>query len=210
MKKSLNIAEKPAWMGVSLWEAVRGRAVRFRFSKGERKIYRKREKIRLSDWAVNHRVVTRGELEGTRFRKETVPYAAGIMDASFWPSVEEVVMCAADQVSKSFIVETCIGYAIDRAPGPVLSVYPDENTSKENLKDRYLPMIRKSPRLRSYLTGSRDDETGSRINLAHMQIYASWASSAIQLANRSIKYLNLDEIDKYPSTAGKREASPNP
>ena len=48
-----------------------------------------------------------------------MPYSPAIMDASFWPSVEEVVMCAADQVAKSFIVDTCIGYAIDRAPGPV-------------------------------------------------------------------------------------------
>ena len=202
------LKQRPPWMPVDLWDRVAGRKINFRFSRPERKIYRKREKVPASDWAVRHRVITRGEYAKTKFKKETVPYAAGIMDASFHPSVEEVVMCAADQVSKSFIVETCIGYIIDRDPGPVLSVYPDENTSKENVKERYLSMIRQSPRLRSYLTGSKDDETGSRINLQHMQIYAAWASSAIQLANRTIKYLNLDEIDKYPPTAGKREASP--
>jgi phage terminase large subunit GpA-like protein len=147
-------------------------------------------------------------LEGTRFKKETFPYAGPIMDASFFPGVEEIVLCAADQVAKSFIIETCIGYAIDRAPGPVLSVYPRESTSKEHIKDRYLPMIRQSSRLREYLTGFKDDEAESRINLAHMQIYASWATSPTELADRSIKYLVLDEVDKYPPTAGKREGTP--
>ena len=100
----------------------------FRWSVNERRVYRKRRKIRVSEWAERHRIVTRGRFEGSRFSKKTVPYLAGVMDASFFGGVEEIVFCAADQTGKSFIVDTCVGYAIDRDPGAVLYVYPDEDT----------------------------------------------------------------------------------
>jgi hypothetical protein len=36
-----------------------------------------------------------------RWRNSTVPYAAGILDASFFPSVQEIVVCAAPQTGKT-------------------------------------------------------------------------------------------------------------
>lgn len=181
---------------------------RSRVSKAERLVYRRRKRIPVSQWAEQHIIVTRGPLEGTKWRNKTTQYLAGIMDASFFWSVEEVALCMADQTGKSIAVDNCIGYAIDRAPGPVLSVYPDEETTKENIRDSLLPMITQSPRLRTYLTGASDDEGLKRIGLRHMPIYTAWAHSAARLANRSIKYLKLDEVDKFPETAGKKEADP--
>ena len=185
-----------------------GLNIRFRFSMAERLVYRRRKRIPVSQWAEQHIMVTRGPLEGTKWRNKTAQYLAGIMDASFFFSVEEIVLCAADQVGKSVAVDICLGYAIDRAPGPILSVYPDEDTTKENIRDSILPMINQSPRLRTYLTGSFDDEGVKRISLRHMQIYTAWAHSAARLANRSIKYVKFDETDKFPDTAGKKEADP--
>lgn len=176
--------------------------------KAERLVYRRRKQIPVSRWAEQHIMVTLGPLVGTKWRNSTAQYLAGIMDASFFFSVGEVVICAADQVGKTRCVDNCLGYAIDRAPGPVLTIYPDENTTKENVRDSLLPMITQSPRLRTYLTGAFDDEGIKRIGLKHMQIYTAWAHSATQLANRSIKYVKFDETDKYPETAGKKEADP--
>ncbi|RLB30783.1 MAG: terminase, partial [Deltaproteobacteria bacterium] len=179
-----------------------------RFTKPERRVFRRRRKVPVSRWAERHRVVTRGPLESTKWRNATTPYLADIMDASFFPSVQTIIVVAAPQVGKSAMVDTCVGYVIDRDPGPVLYVYPDRDTAEENAKDRIIPMINTSPRLRSYLTGSADDEAAKRINLQHMQIYMAWAHSAIKLGNKSIRYVIFDEVDKYPETAGKREADP--
>lgn len=184
------------------------RLLSLRITEAERRIYRKRKKIPVSVWAPRHRIVTRGPLEGTRYRNTTAPYLPGIMDASFFPSVETIILCAALQVGKSFCMDTCVGYAVDIEPGPVLYVYPDRDTAVENSQDRILPMIQQSGRLRQYLTGSVDDEAAKRINLQHMQIYMAWAHSAVKLANKSVRHLVLDEIDKYPETAGKRETDP--
>jgi len=178
-----------------------------RFSGAERKILRKRKPIRPSLWSEKHRVVTMSALPG-RWKNSVTPYLAGIMDASFFPTVRVIILCAPPQSGKSECVNNCVGYAVDRAPGPVIMVYPDENTSNTNSEDRIQPMITSSRRLRSYTTGLADDLAKKRIKLQHMPIYFAWARSAAALANRPCRYAVNDEVDKYPETAGKRETGP--
>jgi phage terminase large subunit GpA-like protein len=88
-------------------------------------------------------------------------------------------------------------------------LYPDQATAKENARDRVLPMITSSPRLRNYLTGAQDDMGQERINLLHMPIYFAWAGSASRMANKPCRYVVQDETDKYPETAAKSEADPS-
>ena len=104
-------------------------------------------------------------------------------------------------------MNNCIGYAIDCDPAPALYVYPDEITARHNSTARIQKMITDTPRLSEYATGYQDDMATLEINLQHMAIYLAWASSAAGLANKPIKYLVLDEIDKYPPP-GKKETSP--
>lgn len=178
-----------------------------RFSVPERKIFRKHKKIPVSQWAEQYRNVTTSVLPG-KWKNEVTPYLAGIMDASFYLSVRTVIICAGPQCGKTESVLNCIGYAIDRDPGPTLCIYPDELTARENNQDRIQPMIKTSPRLRGYMTGLDDDSSLLKISLQHMQIYMAWASSAARLANKPIRYLVFDEVDKYHNTAGKRETNP--
>ena len=81
-----------------------------------------------------------------KWKNDVTPYLAGIMDASFFQSVQTIIICEAPQVGKTEAVLNCIGYAIDRDPGPVLCIYPDELTARENSQDRIQPMIKISPR----------------------------------------------------------------
>ena len=174
---------------------------------GEKKIFRKKKPMRCSRWVEKHRIVTMSSAAGP-WRNAVTPYLSDIMDASFFDSVETVIVCAAPQTGKSETVNNCIGYAIDRRPGSALYIYPDEQTARENSKDRIADMILTSPRLMGYLTGTDDDLSFYRINLRHLQIYMGWARSAARLANKPLPYVVFDEMDKYPETAGKKEASP--
>jgi len=178
-----------------------------RFSDAEKRVFRKHKKIPVSKWAEMYRYVKMSVLPG-RWKNSTTPYLAGIMDASMDPAVQTIIICKPPQWGGTEGVLTCIGYAIDRAPGPVMMVYPDELTGKENNQDRIKPMLEESPRLRSYLTGADDDKGMLRINLTNMPLYIAWARSAARLANKPIRYIVFDEIDKYPDTAGRREADP--
>ena len=174
----------------------------------ERKILRRPVPMRVSEWAERHRVIPADASVPGRWRNATVPYLAGIMDASLYETVKTIIVCAAPQTGKSEAVNTCLGYCADRRPGNVLIVYPDEDTAKDNSRDRLVPMFRDSRLLSGFLTGAADDEAAKRINLRHMRLYLAWANSASRLANKPLPYVVLDEIDKYPATAGKKESSP--
>ena len=66
---------------------------------------------------------------------------------------------------------------------------------------------RQSGRLRGLMTGVEDDLSSFRIKLSTMIIYMGWGGSIVSLANKSIMYLVLDELDKIPEFSSKKEAS---
>jgi phage terminase large subunit GpA-like protein len=201
----VTIQGNPAWMPEKYKRRPEAVSHMCRITKGERKVFQKRERPKPSEWVEKNRVLSVGPFAGTKWKNATTPYLTDLMDAVYYPCVREVYLCFAPQTGKSSFIDNCTGYEIDCDPGPELYVYPDEATSKENLRDRILPMIQSSSRLRGYLTGMDEDETGTRINLKHMRIYTAWATSATKLANKTIKYLKPDEIDKFPETPNKRE-----
>jgi phage terminase large subunit GpA-like protein len=180
---------------------------KFAFSRAERKLMRKRKKVAPSEWAERHRVLTMSNLNGP-WRNDTVPYLADIMDAADFDSVETVSICKTPQTGATEMAYTLAGAWVDQAPGPVLFVFPDKSTCADNSRDRLIPMLKSSPRLRSFLTGAEDDLAQYRIKLIHTIIYMAWSHSASALANKPIRYLILDETDKYPDTAGRAETSP--
>ncbi|MBI5147752.1 MAG: phage terminase large subunit family protein, partial [Parcubacteria group bacterium] len=64
-----------------------------------------------------------------------------------------------------------------------------------------------SPVLRSHMTENEDDITRLEIKLDRMVIYFAGANSPAALAQKPIRFLFLDETDKYPRFSG-READP--
>ncbi|MDE6735529.1 MAG: phage terminase large subunit family protein, partial [Desulfovibrio sp.] len=208
---TFRVGQLPCWLhpetraAVCRLVAARGRIEwPWSFGRGERAVLRHRAPIPASQWAERHRVVHESSRKGP-WRKLVTPYSVGIMDAAFYPSVrvESIIKCPQSGATEA--VHNCVGYTIDRAPGPVLYVYPDEATARENAQDRIIPMLRSSPRLREYLTGTSDDMGSLRIKMSHLTIYMAWSGSAARLGNKPIRYLVLDELDKYQGT--KREAA---
>lgn len=207
MLNPITIPRTAPWLPPSIRENPGEIRHRVRLSEAERKVFRKHKKIPVSRWAEKYRYVTMSVLPG-KWHNDVTPYLAGIMDASFFPSVRTVIVCKAPQVGGTEAILNCLGYAIDRDPGPALCIYPDEMTARENSQDRIQPMIDHSPILRAYKTGLDDDSSMLKISLQHMPIYMAWARSAARLANKPIRYAIFDEVDKYPDTAGKRESDP--
>ena len=198
----------PTWLPPFLRKPDGGPVtLRARLCKGEREVLKKRRPIKVSTWSERHRVVSGSRFPGP-WRNDLTPYLAGIMDAAAFPSVRTTILCKAPQIGGTEAINNFVGYCIDRDPGPVLYVYPDSVTGRENMKDRILPMIEDSRRLRSYMTGWEDDKASIRIKLLHMPIYLAWAGSASRLGNKPIKHVIFDETDKYPAVADKRETDP--
>ncbi|WP_051309008.1 terminase gpA endonuclease subunit [Desulfogranum japonicum] len=180
--------------------------IRFRSLAGERKVYRKRKRIPPSQWAPKNRRITYGPLEGSYYDSNFIPHMNGIIDTFVLPFIKQLGNCKVAQTGSSAGMETCLAYLADIDPGSALVVYPDRDTAGKRSNDYLAPVFKGSPRLRSLLTGVQDDVASFRIKLQTMLIYMGWAGSVTSMGNVSAKYLFLDETDKYPERASKKEA----
>lgn len=196
----------PKWCPPHLRPLIPGRR-RLTLTAVERRILRKRRPISVSAWAERHRRVHESVYPGP-WSNDTAPYLTAIMDAADLPHVEEVIILKCPQSGGTEAAYNFLAHKIDRSPGPTMFVFPDESLCADNAHGRIIPMLKSSPKLRRYLTGAADDLSAKKIRLVNMTIHMAWSHSPSSLANKPIRWMFLDEIDKYPDTSGKRETSP--
>jgi len=166
------------------------------------------EGITVSEWADKYRVLSaRSSKEPGKWKTERVPYAKAVMDAFCDNEVEEIVLCYGAQLSKTETMMNMLGYAIHQDPGPAMFVLPSEEIAKSFSKNRLQDLLLSSPPLRERLPASAHDFTNLEIILENMTIYLAWAGSPAVLASKPVRYVFLDEIDKFPPFSG-REANP--
>ena len=176
-----------------------------------RGIYRPRPRITLSEWADQHRVLSRvASAEPGRWITDRAPYQRGIMDAISDPTVERVVFMKSAQVGATELIGNTVGYYIHQDPAPILVVEPTLEMARAWSTDRLSPMLRESPALQGKVTESNRRHSGDTLLHkafpgGHLTIVG--ANSASGLASRPIRVVLLDEVDRYPASAG-REGDP--
>jgi phage terminase large subunit GpA-like protein len=179
-----------------------------RFTEAEIAVLEFKRHQTVSQWSAKHRILTPSmTAEPGPWRNNRTPYLREIMDSMSQRGIEEVVFVKPAQIGGSEAARNCLGYWIDHDPGPCMVVMPDEQSSREAIKERIKPLIVGTPRLKRHLSGKAWDTTRTTIHLATMPLYAAWAGSPQRLATRPVRYLIFDEIDKYPRFSG-READP--
>lgn len=138
------------------------------------------------------------------WRNEVTPYLVGIMDAFDDPEVEDITFVKCTQVGGTSVMLNMIGKAICCDPGPMMMVYPKDDLCELASEEKLQPMIRSCPALREQY-----DENSKRLDLvfSSSRLALVSANSPSNLASRPVRYLFLDEEDKFPIRAGK-EASP--
>lgn len=129
------------------------------------------------------------------------------MDAFSHPRVETIVLCFAAQCGKTEVLLNSLGFAVDREPGPVMVVYPNEEIAKRVFSERVRPMLQQSPALARQLTGDPDDLGMTELRLLPCTIHAAWANSPGMLSSFPCRYVIGDEVDKFPIFSGK-DANP--
>lgn len=134
-----------------------------------------------------------------------VPYAKEPMDAFTDPEIEHIILCFGSQASKTEIILNMIGYAADKDPGPMLVVYPEDDTAEFASENRIEPMVLSVPSLKN----KYDQRNSEKLELKFDDIFIALngANSPSKLASKPIRYLFRDEINKYKQWVGK-EASP--
>ena len=175
----------------------------FIFSAQECRAAETKEKIPISEHAEKFQYVARGNHIGS-WRNDITPDLAFIMDTIGEDHVREVVFMGTPQGGKSNVLLNALGSFIDQDPAEVLVVFPTRDDVREFMDDRIIPMMENSPQLSQYISPNSDDTAKYHVKLTNSAIiYTGWANSASRLASKAIKYICLDEVDKYDATVGK-------
>lgn len=161
----------------------------------------------VSEWADrNRRLSPEASAEAGEWRTDRAPYQKALLDALTPNSpYERVVFMSSSQVGKTECLNSFVGYVIDQDPGPVLVVQPRVEDGESWSKDRLAPMLRDTPCLRGKVADVRSRDSNNRILHKRFQggsITIAGANSPAGLAMRPIRYVLLDEVDRYPPSAG--------
>ena len=162
--------------------------------------------LAVSEWAANFRILD--ELSSKMigpWKNSVTPYLVGIMDEFNSPDSEEDIFVKPTQVGGTEAIFNMMGYAIQQDPAPMMVVYPSDRLATSTCETRIMPMIKAcgSLRQRYDLKNSSQDE----LKFDNMRIKLTGANSPANLSSTPIRYLFLDEVDKYPN-ASKKEADP--
>jgi phage terminase large subunit GpA-like protein len=113
---------------------------------------------------------------------------------------EETVLQKSSQVAGTEALLNILGYVIHHQAGPALVVQPSIEMAMAFAKDRLGPMIRDCEPLAKLIGNKQRDPDNTLLHKGfpggHLTIVG--ANSESSLASRPIRYVLLDEVDKYP------------
>lgn len=133
------------------------------------------------------------------------PYLRGIMDEFNNFETEEIIYIKPTQVGGTECLQNMVGYIVQQDPAPTMIVYPTIELAESISENRLQPMLELAPTLRERFR----QRSSSKLELQFSGMYLTLAgsNSPSSLASKPIRYLFMDEVDKYPG-ASKKEADP--
>lgn len=111
----------------------------------------------------------------------------------------------ASQTTKSTCLENVNGYFIAADPAPILMVQPTVEMAQAWSKERFVPTVRDTPCLRDILANDKSRDSGNTIQLKTFpggNLAIIGANAPAGLAGRPRRVVLLDEVDRYPASAG--------
>ena len=168
-------------------------------------LLRPRERLSVSAWAEKNRILPDSNSISGPWRNALTPYLTEIMDAFSDDTTERIVFVKPTQVGGTSAMENALGSAIDQDPAPAMIVYPSDELAERTVEAKLGPMFRQCKPLRAKYRGHESKALAQKFR--DMTVYLTGANSPADLASTPIRYLFLDEVDKYPG-ATKREADP--
>jgi phage terminase large subunit GpA-like protein len=157
-------------------------------------------------WAETYRYVSQGPDLGSKWRTERVPYLREILEAVTDPAVQEIVFWSSSRVGKTEgVLNNIIGYFMQIDPCPIMLVQPTLEAAEKYSRDRLTSMIRETSSLRDLVEDPRSRDSGNTLLHktflgGHISIVG--ANSPVGLAAEDIRILLLDEVDRFPISAG--------
>lgn len=166
---------------------------------------RPKEDLTISQWADKNMVLPDGSNEAGHFNTSNVPYQKKIMDAITDIDVRDITVMSSSQVGKTTIILCGIGYYIEHEPSTQLMVLPTLTLGEKFSKTRLAPMIRDIPPLCEKIAPAKAKDSDNTILFKQYNggyIVVSGANSPASLSSMPIRVVWMDEVDRYPASAG--------
>lgn len=162
--------------------------------------------LTVSEWADTYRFLSpEASAEPGRWNTNRNPIARGVMDALNDPTLTEIVVMSATQLLKTeFILNAC-AYHVHQDPCPILVIQPTLEMAESFSKERLAPMIRDTPVLTALFADPRARDSGNTLRKKQYPggyIQMAGANSPASLAMRAVRLALMDEVDRYPLSAG--------
>lgn len=164
------------------------------------------EKIKMSEWAEKNRVLDgKSSAIPGPWRNSVTPYLIGIMDEFNNIDTEEIIFVKPTQVGGTEVLQNALGYFVMQDPSPCMVVYPSQDLAKHLSENRLQEMFKASKTLAKKYRADKSELM--ELQFDEMFVTLEGANSPASLASKPIRYLLLDEVDKFPG-ASKKEADP--
>lgn len=163
------------------------------------------EQLTVSEWAEQYRMLdSKSAAMPGPWSNEVTPYLVGVMDEFNNYETEQIVFVKPTQIGGTEALQNMIGYIVAQDPAPTMIVYPTETLAKSISENRLQPMLKATPEI-----AKKFDENSSLLELQFDGMYLTLAgsNSPSGLASKPIRFLMMDEVDKYPGASSK-EADP--
>ena len=163
-------------------------------------------KLTISQWADRYRRLSaESAAEPGRWSTSRAEYQRGMMDAVSDPDVLTVVLMTSAQVGKTELINNVVGFHIHQDPAPMLVVQPTLDVAQTWSKDRLAPTLRDTPVLAEKVKDARARDSGNTVlhkTFPGGHVTACGANSPASLASRPCRIILMDEVDRYPISAG--------
>lgn len=163
-------------------------------------------RLNVREWADKFRYLSPEScpLPG-KYRSSFAPFQRGPMEDATDDTVQSVTIMACTQLLKTTVLENLIGFFMDCDPAPILVVQPTGEFRDSFSKERISPMIRDTPSLKDKVKESRSRDSGNTIEMKLFpggSLAMVTANSPAGLAGRPRRVVLMDEVDRYPPSAG--------
>ena len=164
------------------------------------------EDLTVSEWAEKYRILSSNTaaMPGP-WRNDKTPYLKEVMDELLNYETEEIIFCKCTQIGGSEALLNMLGYIIQQDPSPAMIVYPSDKLAESISENRIRPMLKSTPAIRRVYREFQSQKL--ELQFEGMYLTLAGSNSPSSLASKAIKYLFLDEVDKYPGASSK-EADP--
>jgi phage terminase large subunit GpA-like protein len=170
----------------------------------ERRAWNPPERIKPSEWAERHRVLTTKDTrQPGAWQNDRAPYLRGIMDIPVAPGVSHADIEKASQGGISEAVRNLIAWFAAVHADPVALALPTEDKGRRIMSNRVLPMFRNTPDLAILMTDKAWDLNKGQVALQNgFLLHAMWSGSPASMSSDPARAAFLDEFDEFATNSG--------